>query len=211
MSEKSNDEIRKLIDRIQSGLVELFDQLRELRRLLELNAEGSPDFSIDMVETAHIFSDSEKSVPAESAPMTSTDALLRPETEVDRSSVLKADRPQPARPESVGESSGAVSVDSMTSEGHVTDMSATLSRLLDPIAYELRTDNASAEVIAEYVQAAKDRLITREHPNEKVARDIDVVLRFLKARGKRAIKPEERDNILTRINRWKLHLSASAP
>ena len=192
VSEKSSDDIGKLIDHIQSGLVELFDQLRELRRLLELSAEGTLDSSVDMAGTSETLSDSEKPAP-------------------DWSSAQKGDRPQPSGPESVGKPSTVVSADSTSSGEHATDMSATLSRLLDPIAYELRTDNASAEVIAEYVQAAKDRLITKERPNEKVAKDIDVVLRFLKARGKRSIKPEERDNILTRINRWKLHLSVSAP
>jgi hypothetical protein len=211
MSGKNNDEIVKLIDRIQSGLVELFDQLRELRRLLGLKTEGTPDSPIEMAATGEVFSGSEGFVLGKLGVTMEKDTPARSETVVDRSSALKADRPQPSRPESARESSAAVSADSVGSGDHMTNMNATLSRLLDPIAYELRTDNASAEVIAEYVQAAKDRLIAKERPNEKVAKDMDVVLRFLKARGKRPIKPEERDNILTRVNRWKLHLSVPAP
>jgi hypothetical protein len=41
---------------------------------------------------------------------------------------------------------------------------------------------------------------------KKVARDMDIVLNFLRARGKRSIRSEERDNILNRIRRWKAHL-----
>lgn len=204
MSGKNNDEIVKLIDRIQSGLVELFDQLRELRRLLELKTEGTPDSPIEMAAAGEILSGSEGFILGKSVAMIEKDTPARSETVVDRSSTLKANRSQPSRPESVRESSA------VTSGGHMTDMNATLSRLLDPIAYELRTDSASAEVIAEYVQAARDGLIAKERPNEKVAKDMDVVLRFLRARGKRPIKPEERDNILTRVNRWKLHLSVPA-
>lgn len=210
MSGKSNDEIVKLIDRMQSGLVELFDQLRELRRLLELKIEGAPDSPIEMAATDEILSDSEEFVPGKPVVVMEKVTPARSETAVDRSSALKTDRPRPSRPDSARDSSAAASADSVTPGDHMTEMNATLSRLLDPIVYELRTDNASAEVIAEYVQAAKDHLITKERPNEKVAKDIDVVLRFLRARGKRPIKPEERDNILTRVNRWKLHLSVSA-
>lgn len=82
-----------------------------------------------------------------------------------------------------------------------------VSRLLDPISHELSTGSSPAEIIAEYLQAAKDELIPKETQNEKVARDIDIVLKFLRARGRRSIRPEERDNILRRIKRWKAHLS----
>ncbi len=82
-----------------------------------------------------------------------------------------------------------------------------VSRLLDPISHELMTDSSPAEVIAEYVQSAKDELISGSAPNDKVARDMDIVLKFLRARGRRSIRPEERENILRRIRRWKAHLS----
>jgi hypothetical protein len=78
---------------------------------------------------------------------------------------------------------------------------------LDPIAHEIRTGEAPAEVIAEYLQAARDYLITKDNPNQKVARDMDVVDKFLRARGKKGIRPEERDNILKRIRRWSIMLS----
>jgi len=35
---------------------------------------------------------------------------------------------------------------------------------------------------------------------------MDIVLNFLKARGTRGIRNEERDNIQKRIRRWKAHL-----
>jgi hypothetical protein len=82
-----------------------------------------------------------------------------------------------------------------------------VARVLDPIAHEVRTGEASAQVIAEYLQAAKDYLITKENPNEKVANDMEVVDRFLRARGNKGIRPEERDNILRRIRRWSIMLS----
>ena len=39
---------------------------------------------------------------------------------------------------------------------------------------------------------------------------MDIVLNFLKARGKKTIRPDERDNILKRIRRWKAHLVAQS-
>jgi hypothetical protein len=83
-----------------------------------------------------------------------------------------------------------------------------VSRVLDPITDELQTSDAPADVIAGYVQAAKDYLIKEDSGNDKVAHDMEVVLKFLHARGTRGIRPEERDNILKRIKRWKVHLSA---
>jgi aspartyl/asparaginyl-tRNA synthetase len=85
-----------------------------------------------------------------------------------------------------------------------------VSRVHDPITDELQTVEAPADVIAGYVQAAKDYLMKEESANEKVAHDMDVVLKFLHARGTKGIRPEERDNILKRIKRWKVHLSAYA-
>jgi hypothetical protein len=83
---------------------------------------------------------------------------------------------------------------------------AKVSRVLDPIARELRTGEATADIILEYLETAKDYLIDDDERKEKVARDMDIVLNFLKARGQRGIRNEERDNILKRIRRWKAHL-----
>ena len=91
-----------------------------------------------------------------------------------------------------------------------TGSSAKVNRVLDPIAHELRTGEAPAEIIYEYLQAAREYLIDdddSESKKGKVARDMDIVLNFLKARGKRTIRPDERDNILKRIRRWKAHLA----
>ena len=88
--------------------------------------------------------------------------------------------------------------------------SAKVNRVLDPIAHELRTGEAPAEIIYEYLQTAREYLIDDEDTESqkgKVARDMDIVLNFLKARGKRTIRPDERDNILKRIRRWKAHLT----
>ena len=60
------------------------------------------------------------------------------------------------------------------------------------------------------LQAAREYLIDDDSGDSqkgKVARDMDIVLNFLKARGKRTIRPDERDNILKRIRRWKAHLT----
>jgi hypothetical protein len=85
---------------------------------------------------------------------------------------------------------------------------AKVNRVLDPIAHELRTGEAPAEIIYEYLQAAREYLIDDDELQKgKVARDMDIVLNFLKARGKRTIRPDERDNILKRIRRWKAHLA----
>jgi hypothetical protein len=58
----------------------------------------------------------------------------------------------------------------------------------------------------EYLQSAREYLIDDDERKQKVARDMDIVLNFLRARGNRSIRPEERDNILKRIRRWKAHL-----
>jgi hypothetical protein len=83
---------------------------------------------------------------------------------------------------------------------------ASMSRLLDPIAHELKTGHASADVIAEYLKTARDDLTAKGSLDDRVARDMDVVLRFLRARGAKEIRPEERENILKRIDRWKTYL-----
>ena len=167
MSDKNLEQIKKLIDSMQSALVELFDQLHELRRQLDLageNFESSP------------------SLP--SAPIFSEVSDTTKETD-------------------------AIAVSPATSDESIDlpPINENVERVLDPIMQELQTGEAHAEVIAEYLEAAKDYLIQEHSANEKVVRDIDVVLKFLHARGKKGLRPEERDNILERIRRWKVHLS----
>ena len=179
MSEENDlDEIQKLIDDMQARLVELFDQFRELRmRLGQKPPTLNPSFS------------SEVRFPREHIPVEETshaEASPIKEKEIDTSSSKPKKHEIP---------------DSKTT------VDVRVSRLLDPINHELSTGSSPAEVIAEYLQAAKDELIPKEAQNEKVARDIDIVLKFLRARGRRSIRPEERDNILRRIKRWKAHLS----
>jgi hypothetical protein len=173
MSEENLAEIKKLIDSMQSGLVELFDQLRELRRLLG-STDGSP--ASEALMSSSLFSEVLPSTPAEAA----MEDLNKGQDEI------------------VQDSGSPIVLDE------------TVVRVLDPITDELQTNDAPADVIAGYVQAAKDYLMKEESANEKVAHDMEVVLKFLNARGKRGIRPEERDNILKRIKRWKVHLSAYA-
>jgi hypothetical protein len=170
LSDKNLEEIKKIIDIMQSGLVELFDQLHELRRQLDLageNFESRPSLS--------------------SAP--------------------KIPKPPAATKKEDTESPSATSIP----PDELADIPLTnenVSIVLDPITQELQTGEAPAQVIAEYLEAAKEYLIQEHSANEKVVRDIDVVLKFLHARGKKGIRPEERDNILERIRRWKVHLTA---
>jgi hypothetical protein len=171
LSDKNLEEIKKIIDIMQSGLVELFDQLHELRRQLDLageNFESSPSLS-----PAPTFSKA-------SAPTEKEDA--------DESSSVTSMPPD------------ELASIPLTNEN--------VSIVLDPITQELQTGEAPAQVIAEYLEAAKEYLIQEHSANEKVVRDIDVVLKFLHARGKKGIRPEERDNILERIRRWKVHLTS---
>ena len=172
-------EIQKLIDDMQARLVELFDQFRELRMRL---GQKPPTFTFSSTS----------------------------ETKSPEASTAIGDEPE-AQPSTVSsdvhpETTSSVSPETKTSDSKVkTDVK--VSRLLDPISHELSTGSSPAEVIAEYLQAAKDELISKEVQNDKVARDMDIVLKFLRARGRRNIRPEERDNILRRIKRWKAHLS----
>ena len=167
MSDKNLEQIKKLIDSMQSALVELFDQLHELRRQLDLageNFESSP--SLPSSPTFSEVSDKTKEADAVAVlPATSDESIDLP------------------------------------------PINENIERVLNPIMQELQTGEAPAQVIAEYLEAAKDYLIQEHSANEKVVRDMDVVLKFLHARGKKGIRPEERDNILERIRRWKVHLA----
>lgn len=186
MPNSSNDvdEIHQIIDNMQARLVELFDQLRELRARLDQRTMPADHESV-----LPLFSK-----VTESEDTTETVEVIEPEvrtTEVPASPTKSSTDTEPPTTEP-----------SAPSEVRV-------SRFLDPITHELKTGSSPAEVIAEYLQAAKDELITSSNSNEKVERDMDIVLKFLRARGRRGIRDEERDNILRRIKRWQAHLGKS--
>ncbi len=186
------NDIRQLIDHMQSSLVELFDQLRELRERLHLVTGLPADMPPSIVP---LFS--------EVKPLSDT-VELEP-----NSDSIKEDSPDTI---SHSEPTLQEITDTTDEKSDITDSSdssssnAKVSRVLDPIARELRTGEATADIILEYLQAAKEYLIDDDEKKKKVARDMDIVLNFLKARGKRGIRTEERDNILKRIRRWKAHL-----
>jgi hypothetical protein len=132
--------------------------------------------------------------------------------EVDSSPDTEIEPIEDDNPLSSTEPSPQENPDSMVKEDTEEDttdsstINAKVNRVLDPIARELRTGEATADIILEYLETAKDYLIDDDERKKKVAHDIDIVLNFLKARGKRGIRKEERDNILKRIRRWKAHL-----
>ena len=193
MNDDELNDIRQLIDLMQSGLVELFNQLRELRERLHL-VTGLPEDLPPSI--APLFSEvkptksSEDIAPSPEPnlendypePITDSEPVLQ---ETDTNDTLESDTA------SVEDSSSA---------------NAKVNRVLDPIARELRTGEATADIILEYLQSAKEYLIDDDERKMKVSRDMDIVLNFLKARGERGIRTEERDNILKRIRRWKAHL-----
>jgi len=199
LSDKEINDIRELIDSMQSHLVLLFDELKELRNRLELISREAPDVSTGTVVS--LFSGVKKTEE-------SIDSISKkhPEETISPQVSTASESTSPSL-ESVSEI--PITEESASSEPDTTlkpISSAKVSRLLDPIAHELHTGEAPAEVIAEYLQAAKDNLINSENPNERVARDMDVVLKFLRARGRKGIRPEERENIMKRIRRWKANL-----
>ncbi|NHI83207.1 MAG: hypothetical protein EAX81_02730 [Candidatus Thorarchaeota archaeon] len=191
MPNESLEDLRELIDNMQAGLVELFNQLHELKRRLniaERNADEESEQSVlpifakvSKVDTTQddILSDAYKEYPeSETA---SAISVAHPEkVDTQETPLLEAES-------------------SSTPETRI-------ARVLDPIQQELQTGESPAEVLAEYVQAAKDYLLPNPLVNERVAHDMDVVLKFLRARGKRLIRNDERDNILKRIGQWKAHL-----
>jgi len=185
------NDIRQLIDLMQSSLVELFDQLRELRERLHLVTGLPADMPPSIVP---LFSD------------------IKPVNDTDESELstdpIKEDIPEtPHLEPTLQEISDTNDKENLIIDSSDSSSSnAKVSRVLDPIEHELRTGEATAEIIHEYLQSAKDYLIDDDERKKKVARDMDIVLNFLKARGKRGIRTEERDNILKRIHRWKAHL-----
>ncbi len=198
MTDEDTDEIRRLIDSLQAGMVEMFDQLRELRRRLNLidnELTGSTSSAVQLFtevkKTKAPVGSSTPSPPTASSPDQSVEESTKEPVSPPIASVV-IDTPETGEP---------------NSETHPPISDARVARVLDPITHELRTGEAPADVLAEYLQAAKDYLFSDETSFNKVASDMDVVLKFLKAREKRTIRPEERDNILTRIRRWKAALS----
>jgi hypothetical protein len=183
-------EIRQLIDSMQSGLVELFDQLRDLRTRLNLVSENTLE-AVSTPAVLPLFSEV-KSPSSDTPDIEGTDeSATTPEPLIEKEELAVSDEP----PEKIEES-----------DAEQTASSAKVNRVLDPISHELRTGEAPAEIIYEYLQSAREYLIDEVSETGKVARDMDIVLNFLKARGKKTIRPDERDNILKRIRRWKAHL-----
>jgi hypothetical protein len=185
------NDIRQLIDHMQSGLVELFNQLRDLRERLHLVTGLPEDLPPNIVP---LFSEVKPAGDTEELP-------TYPEPEVDeRSEPISVPEPTPQETDTNDELS------SDTDPSDSSSANAKVNRVLDPIARELRTGEATADIILEYLQSAKEYLIDEDERKRKVSRDMDIVLNFLKARGERGIRTEERDNILKRIRRWKAHL-----
>ena len=187
------NDIRQLIDHMQSSLVELFDQLRELRERLHLVTGLPADMFPSIVP---LFS--------EIKPLDDTVELEPSESIKEENSNLDTNTHSESSLQEITDTTDEKSP--ITDSSDSSSSSAKVSRVLDPIARELRTGEATADIILEYLQAAKEYLIDDDEKKKKVARDMDIVLNFLKARGKRGIRTEERDNILKRIRRWKAHL-----
>jgi hypothetical protein len=193
-------DIRQLIDSMQSGLVELFDQLRELRERLSLlsglSTGASPSVMSLFSEVKQSTDKSDSTIKSESFESSNNeennDVLFEHSQESTSDSLSEADMNAPT--------------ESITDSIDPSSVNAKVSRVLDPIVRELQTGEATADIVLEYLQAAKDYLIDDDDRKKKVARDMDIVLNFLKARGKRGIRTEERDNILKRTRRWKAHL-----
>ena len=204
-SEKELLDIKRLIDSMQSSLVEMFDQLRELRARLDLVSNSSP--SEDIPAVVPLFSKVELTTKTQDSPEkpeitteSSPPEVVNEVTDMSTTEPVEKAELEYATPGSV--------TTTPHEDTSTQPTEAKISRVLDPISHELKTGKAPAEIIAEYLQAAKKELITVSNPNDKVAHDVDVVLKFLQARGSRAIRPEERDNILRRIERWRTHLGA---
>ncbi|UCE10377.1 MAG: hypothetical protein JSW61_00185 [Candidatus Thorarchaeota archaeon] len=203
---------------MQSGLVELFEQLRELRRRLDLPDAIQTDESSSAIvplftrvsttpkpsnEVSVSSEESQADVQTVDSSETIPKETMQPNDDSGDDAIVHSDTTdfetdEPTEPESVPSTQ-------VSDESPVLG-TASVSRLLDPIAHELKTGHANADVIAEYLKTARDDLTAKGSLDDRVARDMDVVLRFLRARGAKRIRPEERDNILKRIDRWKTYL-----
>ena len=173
-TEKDTD-IDRIIDQIQTGLVELFDLFKELRRQLR---QASVEAGRGVRAREDYPTHQHGNVPNEGGGRAHGQGLM---SRVDN-------RPQ-AR------------MSAVSRKGLVT-------RVLDDFAQQVETVDAIGSDLAQSLERVRATVITPEYPNEGVARDMDVVLRFLRARGPRGIRPQERSNILKRIQRWKMHLLA---
>jgi len=187
------NDIRQLVDLMQSGLVELFDQLRELRERLNLATELPSDLSPSIVPLFSSVKQDNDSIETPLTPDPVAEELI---------DTIPSE--EPLIPDDVVEEEENLS--SATESSDSSSSNAKVNRVLDPIAHELRTGEATADIILEYLETAKDYLIDDDERKKKVSRDMDIVVNFLKARGQRGIRTEERDNILKRIRRWKAHL-----
>ncbi len=207
MSDKSVEQVLKIIDQLQSGLVDLFDQLRELRRLLNIQPELVSIMSSSIPSTA-VSTDAEKSSSVSSA------ITASPKTHSVDASVFAASSssitttPTAESMRDTGESSGLPKSRVDASTSRTSSFDVTVGRLLDPLAHELKTGDSPANVIAELLEHVKIRLSKLKN-FEIISKDVESVLKFLKNRGNRTIRPEERNNILRRIARWKVELSSS--
>ena len=212
MSDENLDEIKQIIDSMQSGLVEIFDQLRELRN--RLNMTGVPMSSDAQSSVIPLFTEVEKEpvvnpdeAKSEPSSLLEKEALLDENPEHTIFSPSTSSSPESDSEDIISEpitSSVHPEVDTESKlDDNIPIGSAKVARVFDPIAHELRTGEAPASVLAEYLQSAKDYLFGGDNSNVRVERDMDIVLKFLKARNAKGIRPEERDNILKRINRWK--------
>ena len=199
MKDNELDEIRQLIDMMQASLVELFEQLRDLRERLHVVSGLPLDSSPSIVPLFSEIKPKTERIDNKPSPE-NTDDLIKTPSEADTSSSSDS------HPELQKMSYDSETEEETAESMDVSTTGARVSRVLDPVAHELRTGEATADIILEYLQAAKDYLIDEDERKIKVGRDMDIVLNFLRARGKRGIRTEERDNILKRIRRWKAHL-----
>ncbi len=210
MSEKDNnvEQVMRVIDRLQTGLVELFDQLRELRRLLNMHPELVPALSSATVpSTTHSTVSASSAVPAKGTPKIETGDSTVPVA------TRTADTTPSVRDSGRAGGSPAADAKAARTDTGVSRVSpaidATVARLLDPIIHELKTGELTANIIAEHIAHAKSQLAKREN-FERVEADIEVVLKYLRGRGTRDIRDQERENIIKRIERWKSYLSTTS-
>ncbi|NWF94666.1 MAG: hypothetical protein HXY34_00830 [Candidatus Thorarchaeota archaeon] len=198
MTASKVSDLDRLLDEIQTSLVELFEQFRELRTIMGRALESTAS-DMESGPSARGVTLSESRGGSDTG---DSGLGIKPERSDETSSTVQSRRSN-------------VGTKRTDEAGEVKEwpegISATAARVLDPIVRELRTGSASAEVLAEFVQEAKDYLIDPHSPNEKVSRDMDIVLKFLRSRGGKPITSDQRDNILKRIQRWKLHLSGGPP
>ncbi|MEM2143074.1 MAG: hypothetical protein QXS20_08375 [Candidatus Thorarchaeota archaeon] len=182
-----------MIEAIQSGLVEVFDQFRELRKLLA-SVEGGPTTSRipDSVGPVSVPPPDDSSIRSASASTVEltrgTEPTTSPSTEVPPAAATDGNHLITTSP---------------------VEIKATTSRILDPIAREVSGSNLPAHVLLEYMLKAKEYLGAKIRIDDRVSADMDLVIRFLRSRGNGGLTEDERKNILLRIKRWKEYISGS--